>query len=64
MADCTTRRCVVEAVEPLRLAGKASFEIFWCDFSVRFDKTLVDGEAPPLPAAFVPLDRGQGRHGL
>ncbi len=33
------------------LSGKATFEIFWCDFSVRFDKTLVDGDPPPPPPA-------------
>ena len=31
---------------PLHIRGKASFEIFWCDVSVRFDKTLVSGERP------------------
>jgi hypothetical protein len=31
---------------PLHIRGKASFEIFWCDISVRFDKTLVSGERP------------------
>ena len=41
----------LEGPRPLRVSGKASFEIFWCDFSVRFDKTLVDGEQPPLPPA-------------
>jgi hypothetical protein len=41
----------LEGPRPLRVSGKASFEIFWCDFSVRFDKTLIDGEPPPLPAA-------------
>ncbi|MEO8629306.1 MAG: DUF6603 domain-containing protein, partial [Betaproteobacteria bacterium] len=41
----------LEGPRPLRVSGKASFEIFWCDFSVRFDKTLIDGEAPPLPIA-------------
>jgi len=41
----------LEGPRPLRVAGKASFEILWCDFSVRFDKTLVSGEAPPLPPA-------------
>jgi hypothetical protein len=33
------------------VSGKASFEILWCDFTVRIDKTLVDGEKPPLPPA-------------
>jgi hypothetical protein len=41
----------LEGPRPLRLSGKASFEIFWCDFSVRFDTTLVQGEPPPLPPA-------------
>jgi hypothetical protein len=41
----------LEGPLPLRLSGKASFEIFWCDFSVRFDTTLIQGEPPPLPLA-------------
>jgi hypothetical protein len=41
----------LEGPRPLRVSGKATFEIFWCDFSVRFDTTLVDGEAPPPPPA-------------
>jgi hypothetical protein len=41
----------LEGPRPLRVSGKASFEILWCDFSVSFDKTLVEGEAPPLPQA-------------
>lgn len=41
----------LEGPRPLRVSGKASFEILWCDFSVRFDKTLVSGERPPLPPA-------------
>lgn len=32
---------------PLHIRGKATFEIFWCDVSVSFDKTLVPGERPP-----------------
>ena len=36
----------LEGPLPLRLAGKATFEILWCDFSVKFDKTLVDGGVP------------------
>ena len=47
----------LEGPRPLRVSGKASFEIFWCDFTVRFDKTLVDGEAPPLPPAVDLLPR-------
>ena len=34
---------------PLNVKGKATFEILWWDFSVRFDKTLIEGERPPLP---------------
>ena len=34
---------------PLHLKAKATFEIFWWDISIRVDKTLVEGEAPPLP---------------
>ena len=41
----------LEGPRPLRASGKASFEIFWCDFTVRFDKTLIDGDPPPLPPA-------------
>ena len=40
---------MLEGPLPLRIAGKASFEIFWCDFTIRFDKTLVSGAKPPLP---------------
>ena len=39
----------LEGPLPLRIAAKATFEILWCDFSVRFDKTLVGGARPPLP---------------
>jgi hypothetical protein len=31
---------------PLHIKGKATFGIFWCHFSVRFDKALVEGERP------------------
>jgi hypothetical protein len=41
----------LEGPRPLRVSGKASFEILWCDFSVHFDTTLVHGEPPPLPPA-------------
>ena len=34
---------------PLHLKAKATFEIFWWDISIRVDKTLVEGEVPPLP---------------
>ncbi|MGK4005474.1 DUF6603 domain-containing protein [Sorangium sp. So ce1036] len=49
----------LEGPRPLRISGKASFEILWCDFSVRFDKTLVRGEKPPLPPAVNVLDQLQ-----
>jgi hypothetical protein len=35
--------------KPLHVKGKATFEILWWDYSVRFDKTLIEGEKPPLP---------------
>ncbi len=41
----------LEGPLPLRLSGKARFEILWCDFAVRFDTTLIQGEPPPLPPA-------------
>ena len=41
----------LEGPRPLRVSGKATFEILWCDFSVKFDTTLVKGERPPLPPA-------------
>ncbi|MEP6732764.1 MAG: DUF6603 domain-containing protein [bacterium] len=39
----------LEGIRPLRLSGTATFSIFWCDFSVSFHATLVDG-APPTVA--------------
>src|SRR5262249_27183946 len=41
----------LEGPRPLRVSGQATFEIFWCDFSVRFDKKLIDGDPPPPPPA-------------
>ena len=32
---------------PLHLKGKATFEIFWCDFTINVDHTFISGEAPP-----------------
>ncbi len=46
-----TLRGELEGPRPLRVSGKASFEVLWCDVTVRFDKTLVGGERPPLPPA-------------
>ncbi|MGZ8182573.1 MAG: DUF6603 domain-containing protein [Methylobacter sp.] len=34
---------------PLHIKAKATFEILWWDVSIRIDKTLVEGEKPPLP---------------
>jgi hypothetical protein len=42
---------------PLHVKGKATFEIFWCDFSVGFSKTLVSGEPPPRPERVRVLER-------
>jgi hypothetical protein len=36
----------LEGPLPLRASGKATFEILWCDFSVKFNVTLADGGAP------------------
>jgi hypothetical protein len=36
----------LEGPLPLRVRGKATFEIFWWDYSVRFDRTLVGGATP------------------
>ena len=42
---------------PLHIKGKATFEILWWDVSIRFDKTLVEGEKPPGPEPIVVLPR-------
>jgi Family of unknown function (DUF6603) len=36
---------------PLRARGKASFEIWWWDYSVSFNTTLLGGSPPPAPQA-------------
>ena len=41
----------LEGPRPLRVRGKASFEILWWDVSIRFDQTLVAGAPPPPPPA-------------
>lgn len=43
----------LEGTIPLRVAGKATFEILWCDFSVSFDKTLISGSSD---GALIPID--------
>ena len=42
---------------PLHVKGKATFEIFWCDFSVGFDRTLISGEPPPAPAPVIVMEK-------
>jgi hypothetical protein len=42
---------------PLHVKGKVTFEIFWCDFTISFNRTLISGEAPPPPAPIVVMDR-------
>jgi hypothetical protein len=42
---------------PLHIKGKATFGIWWCHFSVRFDKTLVEGERPPRLEAVNVIDK-------
>jgi hypothetical protein len=41
----------LEGPLPLRISGKATFEILWWDYSISFDRTLVGGGTP----AAVPL---------
>lgn len=47
----------LEGPRPLRISGKATFEILWCDFTVHFDATLVHGDPPPLPPAVNVLEQ-------
>jgi hypothetical protein len=42
---------------PLHVKGKATFEIFWCDFSVGFDRNLISGAPPPPPAPVVVMEK-------
>jgi hypothetical protein len=42
---------------PLHIKGKATFEILWWDISIKIDKTLVEGEAPPAPQPIDVLPR-------
>ena len=42
---------------PLRVKGKATFEILWWDVSIGFDKTLIQGEKPPRPEPVEVLPR-------
>jgi len=42
---------------PLHVKGKVTFEIFWCDFTISFNRTLISGEPPPSPTPIVVIDR-------
>ena len=42
---------------PLHIKAKATFEVLWWDVSIRVDKTLVEGEKPPLPEPIDVLPR-------
>ena len=42
---------------PLHVKGKVTFEIFWCDFTISFNRTLISGEPPAPPAPVVVMDR-------
>ena len=48
---------------PLHVKAKATFEILWWDVSIRVDKTLVEGEKPPLPEPVDVLPRLEGSAG-
>jgi len=41
----------LEGPLPLSLRSKCTFEIFWCDISIRVNVTLVPGLAPPVAVA-------------
>jgi len=41
----------LEGPLPLSLRSKCTFEIFWCDISIRVNITLVPGLAPPVAVA-------------
>jgi hypothetical protein len=47
----------LEGPRPLRARGKATFEILWCDISISFDKTLVEGDRPQPPSAINVLNK-------
>lgn len=40
----------LEGAFPLRVAGKATFEILWWDYSIGFDRTLIGGADPVVLA--------------
>ena len=44
---------VLEGAFPLRVSGRATFEILWWDYSVGFDRTLIGGGQPVVLA---PID--------
>ena len=39
----------LEGPRPLHIKAKATFEVLWWDVSIRIDRTLLEGELPPLP---------------
>jgi hypothetical protein len=45
----------LEGPFPLRVAGKATFEILWWDYSIGFDKTLIKGD-DIVPPTVAPVD--------
>jgi hypothetical protein len=45
----------LEGPLPLRVSGKATFEILWCDFSVSFDATLLGGSTQQQIPSVDPL---------
>jgi len=47
----------LEGPRPLHIKAKATFEILWMDVSIHVDKTLVEGEKPPLPEPIDVLPR-------
>ena len=47
----------LEGPRPLHIKAKATFEVLWWDISIRVDKTLVEGEKPPLPEPIDVLPR-------
>jgi hypothetical protein len=42
---------------PLHVKGRATFSIFWCDFSVGFDRNLISGAPPPPPSPVVVMEK-------
>ena len=49
----------LEGPRPLRVSGKATFEILWCDFTRALRQDAGRGRAPPLPPA---VERARAAH--